>query len=106
MRRFRLAMPLAAAALAACQAPAERSVEDAWARRPAASGRPAAAYLTLKGGAAGATLVGIETPAAERAGNEPSRRAMLAAGFQEIGRRDHVWPDGAAVEDVQYELVL
>jgi copper(I)-binding protein len=67
MRRFRLAMPLAAAALAACQAPAERAVEDAWARLPAALGRPAAAYLTLKGGASGATLVGIESPAAARA---------------------------------------
>jgi RimJ/RimL family protein N-acetyltransferase len=41
-----------------------------------------------------------------RADNEPSRRAMLAAGFREIGRRDHVWPDGAAVEDVMYELLL
>lgn len=54
-------------AATACQAPAERAVEDAWARLPAASGRPAAAYLTLKGGAAGTTLVGVASPAVERA---------------------------------------
>ena len=41
-----------------------------------------------------------------RAGNEPSRRAMLAAGFRQVGRRQHVWPDGAEVDDLQSELVL
>ena len=41
-----------------------------------------------------------------RADNEPSRRAMLAAGFRQVGSRPHVWPDGAEVEDLQYELVL
>lgn len=41
-----------------------------------------------------------------RADNEPSRRAMLAAGFRLVGRRAHVWPDGAKVDDLQYELVL
>lgn len=67
MRLARLAAPTVALLLAACQAPAERAVEDAWARLPAASGRPAAAYLTLKGGAQGATLVAVASPAVERA---------------------------------------
>lgn len=41
-----------------------------------------------------------------RAGNEPSRRSMLAAGFVEVGRRPYVWPDGEAADDISYELVL
>lgn len=41
-----------------------------------------------------------------RADNEPSRRAMLAAGFRQVGSRPHVWPDGAEVADLQYELLL
>lgn len=41
-----------------------------------------------------------------RACNEPSRRAMLAAGFRQIDRRSHRWPDGTEEDDVIYELVL
>lgn len=41
-----------------------------------------------------------------RASNEPSRRAMLAAGFREIARRPHRWPDGVEEDDVAYELAL
>lgn len=67
MRPVSLLAPLVLALATACQAPAERAVENAWARLPAASGRPAAAYLTLKGGASGATLVGIASPTVERA---------------------------------------
>lgn len=67
MRVTRLAVPLVLILAAACQAPDERGAEDAWARLPAAAGRPGAAYFTLEGGASGATLIGVESAAAERA---------------------------------------
>ena len=54
-------------ALAACGGSAERGVSDAWIRLPAVPGRPAAAYFTLHGGAAPATLRAVSTPAARRA---------------------------------------
>lgn len=41
-----------------------------------------------------------------RDGNEPSRRAMLAAGFRETRRAAHDWPDGARADNVSYELPL
>lgn len=41
-----------------------------------------------------------------RDGNEPSRRAMLAAGFSETGRAPHRWPDGELVDNIDYELPL
>lgn len=41
-----------------------------------------------------------------RDGNEPSRRAMLAAGFRETGRAPHDWPDGARVDNISYVLAL
>lgn len=41
-----------------------------------------------------------------RASNEPSRRAMLAAGFVETHRTPYRWPDGAQEDDVEYELRL
>ncbi|MCD2324744.1 copper chaperone PCu(A)C [Sphingomonas sp. IC-56] len=54
--------------LSAChQQPAEPAVEKAWARLPAVSGRPGAAYFTLKGGSQADKLVGIASPAATRA---------------------------------------
>lgn len=40
--------------------------EGAWARLPAATGRPAAAYFTLKGGSKPDVLVGASSPGAER----------------------------------------
>lgn len=61
-----LALPLVTLA-AACQAPAERGAADAWVRLPAASGRPGAGYFTLTGGPKGATLLAVESPAAQRA---------------------------------------
>lgn len=66
--RFSIALILPLTALAtACQAPAERGATDAWVRLPAASGRPGAGYFTLTGGAKGATLLAVESPAAQRA---------------------------------------
>ena len=41
-----------------------------------------------------------------RASNEPSRRTMLAAGFREVGRTPHQWPDGGSEDHVDYELML
>ncbi len=75
-------LPLLAAvfgfALAACAGPssdpapeqiedaAPASVENAWIRLPAAEGRPAAGYFTINGGDAGATMIAVESAAAER----------------------------------------
>lgn len=41
-----------------------------------------------------------------RDGNEPSRRAMLAHCFRPTGRTAHLWPDGATVDNIAYELRL
>lgn len=56
---------LAGAALTGCQQ-AELGVDDAWVRLPAASGRPGAAYFTIKGGAQTTSLVAVSSPAAIR----------------------------------------
>lgn len=53
-------------ALAACSAPPELSVDDAWVRLNAVPSRPAAAYFTLHGGAADATLINVTTDVAVR----------------------------------------
>jgi periplasmic copper chaperone A len=59
------ALPLlVAVALAGCSQPKELYVSDAWVRLPAAAGRPAAAYFTLHGGAADATLITVSTDVA------------------------------------------
>lgn len=42
---------------------------------------------------------------AHRAGNEPSRRAILAHGFRPTGRALHRWPDGAEAARLDYELL-
>jgi periplasmic copper chaperone A len=55
-----------AAALSACAGPADMSVDEAWVRLPAVPGRPAAAYFTLHGGPAPATLVSVRADYAIR----------------------------------------
>lgn len=60
------AMGLAGAVLAGCQQ-AELGADDAWVRLPAVTGRPGAAYFTIKGGAQATSLVAISSPAAIRA---------------------------------------
>lgn len=52
--------------LAGCGSPRELAVERAWIRLPAAAGRPAVAYATIRGGADKATLVAVTSPAAIR----------------------------------------
>lgn len=60
--------PLVAVAcvLSACAQPKQLYVSDAWVRLPAVKGRPAAAYFTLHGGAADATLINVSTEVAIR----------------------------------------
>ncbi len=57
---------LASTVLAGCQQ-AELGVDDAWVRLPAVSGRPGAAYFTVKGGTQATSLVAVSSPAAIRA---------------------------------------
>lgn len=57
---------LASAVLAGCQQ-AELTVKDASVQLPVVSGRPGAAYFTIKGGAQATSLVAVSSPAAIRA---------------------------------------
>lgn len=68
MRLFPATLLLAAATMApGCQQRDEQaSATSAWIRLPAVSGRPAAAYFTLKGGSTPAVLLSVRTPAAIR----------------------------------------
>ena len=60
--------PLTAALLlTACNVAREPSVEGAWIRLPAVTGRPGAAYFTLRGGKADSALARVFTPSAQRA---------------------------------------
>lgn len=52
--------------VAGCGAAQKPAVDGAWVRLPAVAGRPGAAYFTLSGGASGATLLKVSTPAAIR----------------------------------------
>jgi copper(I)-binding protein len=51
-------------ALASCSQPKELSVDGAWVRLGAVSGRPAAAYFTVHGGPSPATLISVTTDVA------------------------------------------
>ena len=66
MRKAVTTMVLAGA-LAGCGKPAALTVDAAWVRLPAVPGRPAAAYFTLHGGAADATLIAVASDRARRA---------------------------------------
>ena len=74
-------MPAAALLLACCGKPVALTADHAWVRLPAVPGRPAAAYFTLHGGAANATLVAVATPAALRAEMHES----MAGGMRPLG---------------------
>jgi copper(I)-binding protein len=67
MRGFAGIVAVALLASGCQQAPAETGVERAWVRLPAVSGRPGAAYFTIRGGSKGETLLQVSTPAAMRA---------------------------------------
>lgn len=53
--------------LAACRPAEHPRVDDAWVRLPAVPGRPAAAYLTVHGGAAPTAVIAVKTTSADRA---------------------------------------
>lgn len=57
---------LASAVLAGCQQ-AELTVQEASVQLPVVSGRPGAAYFTVKGGAQATSLVAVSSPVAIRA---------------------------------------
>lgn len=64
--RLSLALAMMTLALTACGEARKLAVRDAFVRLAAVEGRPAAAYFTLEGGAADATLVSVSTDAAIR----------------------------------------
>ena len=43
---------------------------------------------------------------AARESNGPSLGAMRAAGFQQVGRETHTWPDGATEDEIWFEMKL
>ena len=57
---------LAAAALGGCAQEKQLSVSNAWVRLAAVPGRPAAAYFTIHGGPADATLINVSADVAVR----------------------------------------
>ncbi|MGH6616521.1 copper chaperone PCu(A)C [Sphingomonas sp.] len=74
---MRLAILLSAAALvlSACSAPAEIEARDGYVRLAAVKGRPAAAYFTLHGGAADATLMSVDSTVAIKSEMHESMKA-------------------------------
>jgi RimJ/RimL family protein N-acetyltransferase len=75
-------------------------IDPAWRGR----GLSAPVYRERIQGAQGRHFARISV--SHRRSNETSRRAMLAAGFHEIGAVPHDWPDGQVDDDVRYEMVL
>ena len=76
-----LAMALALAGCKQAPQPDQPVVENAWIRLPAAPGRPAAGYFTLRGGKAGATLTGVSSPQVQRAELHDS---MMSGGMMHM----------------------
>ena len=68
-------------AMAGCAKPNALSVDGAWVRLPAVAGRPGAAYFTLHGGPADATLIAVRTMSASRGELHES----MANGMRPIG---------------------
>lgn len=64
--RIVFGLGVAAMALASCSQPKELSVDGAWVRLGAVTGRPAAAYFTVHGGPTPATLISATTDVAIR----------------------------------------
>lgn len=62
--RIVFGLGVAAVALASCSQPKELSVDGAWVRLGAVTGRPAAAYFTVHGGPTPATLISVTTDVA------------------------------------------
>ncbi|KQN01631.1 MULTISPECIES: copper chaperone PCu(A)C [Sphingomonas] len=64
--RIVFGLGVAAMALASCSPPKELSVDGAWVRLGAVTGRPAAAYFTVHGGPTPTTLISATTDVAIR----------------------------------------
>ena len=64
--RIVFGLGVAAMALASCSPPKELSVDGAWVRLGAVTGRPAAAYFTVHGGPVPTTLISATTDVAIR----------------------------------------
>ncbi|ODP39449.1 copper chaperone PCu(A)C [Sphingomonas turrisvirgatae] len=94
MRRL-FALCLVTATLAACQQ-AELGANDAWVRLPAVTGRPGAAYLTIRGGSEPTTLVAVSSPAAIR--TELHEMKQEGGMMTMAPRRDVAVPAGQTVE--------
>jgi copper(I)-binding protein len=62
--RIVFGLGVAAMALASCAPPKELSVDGAWVRLGAVTGRPAAAYFIVHGGPTPATLISVTTDVA------------------------------------------
>ncbi len=62
--RIVFGLGVAAMTLASCSPPKELSVDGAWVRLGAVTGRPAAAYFTVHGGPTPATLISVTTDVA------------------------------------------
>jgi len=65
--RIVFGLGVAAMALASCSQPKELSVDGAYIRLGAVTGRPAAAYFTVHGGPTPATLISVTTDVAIKA---------------------------------------
>ncbi|MCK8456856.1 copper chaperone PCu(A)C [Sphingomonas faeni] len=65
--RIVFGLGVAAMALASCSPPKELSVDGAYIRLGAVTGRPAAAYFTVHGGPTPATLISVTTDVAIKA---------------------------------------
>jgi copper(I)-binding protein len=76
------------ALLAGCQArPDVVRADEAWVRLAAVPGRPAAAYLTIHGGAQPVRLLAVESPAA---GASELHQSMGAGGMMAMQRLDGI----------------
>lgn len=85
----------AAAVLAGCQQ-AELAVTDASVQLPVVSGRPGAAYFTVKGGAQATSLVAVSSPVAIRA--EMHEMKQDGGMMTMAPLKDVAIPAGATVE--------
>ena len=73
-------------ALASCESPKVIHVGNAWVRLAAVPRGPAAAYFTLHGGPADATLISVSSDVAIRAEMHESRKSGSMASMKPIGQ--------------------
>lgn len=76
----------AAMTLGGCEQPRQIFISDGFVRLAAVPGRPAAAYFTLHGGAAPATLISVRTPVAIKAEMHQSMQTGAMASMKPIAR--------------------